>query len=257
MLLALDRDRPASRRRPARARRDRGHGVHDADRRKRARGVGRADGAVGVRGAPGRDGADLDGGARGAPAGPRTSPAGGGRRRRARVPRRRGAGAAERRRRRSARWRSCSLSWSCGSIYVRHAGIRADPITVTAWEMFFAGRMFLALGTVTGGVFAARSTPPGSARSSTWSSPVVDRVHGVRVAPRQRPRRQGRDLRVREPGDRALARLVVPRRADHARDPRRLGRRRRWRWRSSRRPVCRSSHPLPEPSVVDPMDAPA
>ena len=49
-----------------------------------------------------------------------------------------------------------SFSWSCGSIYARHAGIRADPITVTAWEMFLAGIMFLALGTVTGGVFEAR-----------------------------------------------------------------------------------------------------
>ncbi len=49
-----------------------------------------------------------------------------------------------------------SFSWSCGSIYARHAGIRADPITVTAWEMFFGGLMFLALGTVTGGVFTAR-----------------------------------------------------------------------------------------------------
>jgi drug/metabolite transporter (DMT)-like permease len=49
-----------------------------------------------------------------------------------------------------------SFSWSCGSIYARHAGIRADPITVTAWEMFFGGLMFLAIGTVTGGVFTAR-----------------------------------------------------------------------------------------------------
>ncbi len=49
-----------------------------------------------------------------------------------------------------------SFSWSVGSIYARHAGLRADPITVTAWEMFFAGLMFLALGTLTGGVFAAR-----------------------------------------------------------------------------------------------------
>ncbi len=48
-----------------------------------------------------------------------------------------------------------SFSWSCGSIYSRHAGIRADPITVTAWEMLLAGAMFLAIGTVTGGVFAA------------------------------------------------------------------------------------------------------
>jgi drug/metabolite transporter (DMT)-like permease len=48
-----------------------------------------------------------------------------------------------------------SFSWSCGSIYSRHAGIRADPISVTAWEMLFAGLMFLAIGTVTGGVFAA------------------------------------------------------------------------------------------------------
>ena len=49
-----------------------------------------------------------------------------------------------------------SFSWSCGSIYARRAGIRADPITVTAWEMFLAGCMFLAIGTVTGGVFSAR-----------------------------------------------------------------------------------------------------
>lgn len=48
-----------------------------------------------------------------------------------------------------------SLSWSCGSIYARHAGIRADPVSVTAWEMFFAGLMFLAIGTVTGSVFTA------------------------------------------------------------------------------------------------------
>jgi drug/metabolite transporter (DMT)-like permease len=48
-----------------------------------------------------------------------------------------------------------SFSWSCGSIYSRHAGIRADPITVTAWEMSIAGAMFLALGTVTGDVFTA------------------------------------------------------------------------------------------------------
>jgi drug/metabolite transporter (DMT)-like permease len=48
-----------------------------------------------------------------------------------------------------------SFSWSCGSIYSRHAGIRADPITVTAWEMFFAGVMFLAVGTLTGGVRTA------------------------------------------------------------------------------------------------------
>lgn len=46
-----------------------------------------------------------------------------------------------------------SFSWSCGSIYARHAGIRADPVTVTAWEMLFAGGMFLAIGAVTGGVF--------------------------------------------------------------------------------------------------------
>jgi len=49
-----------------------------------------------------------------------------------------------------------AFSWSCGSIYSRRAGIRADPITVTAWEMLFAGLMFLALGAVTGGVFSAR-----------------------------------------------------------------------------------------------------
>lgn len=48
-----------------------------------------------------------------------------------------------------------SFSWSCGSIYSRHAGIRADPVTVTAWEMLLAGAMFLAIGTVTGGVFTA------------------------------------------------------------------------------------------------------
>lgn len=49
-----------------------------------------------------------------------------------------------------------SFSWSCGSIYARHAGIRADPITVTAWEMFFAGLLFLAVGSVTGGVWQAQ-----------------------------------------------------------------------------------------------------
>jgi drug/metabolite transporter (DMT)-like permease len=47
-----------------------------------------------------------------------------------------------------------SFCWSCGSIYARQAGLRADPVTVTAWEMLFAGVMFLAIGTVTGGVFA-------------------------------------------------------------------------------------------------------
>ncbi len=45
-----------------------------------------------------------------------------------------------------------SLSWSCGSLYSRRAGIRADPFTVTAWEMFFAGILFLVLGVFTGGV---------------------------------------------------------------------------------------------------------
>lgn len=45
-----------------------------------------------------------------------------------------------------------SLSWSCGSLYSRRAGITADPFTVTAWEMFFAGVIFLAIGTITGGV---------------------------------------------------------------------------------------------------------
>lgn len=49
-----------------------------------------------------------------------------------------------------------SFSWSCGSIYARHAGLGADPITVTAWEMFFAGLMFLATGVVTGGVATTR-----------------------------------------------------------------------------------------------------
>ncbi|MCC6763226.1 MAG: EamA family transporter [Deltaproteobacteria bacterium] len=56
-----------------------------------------------------------------------------------------------------------SFSWSCGSIYARHAGIRADPVTVTAWEMLFAGVMFLAIGTATGGVFAARLDAAGLA----------------------------------------------------------------------------------------------
>jgi drug/metabolite transporter (DMT)-like permease len=46
-----------------------------------------------------------------------------------------------------------AFSWSCGSIYARHAGLRADPVTVTAWEMLFAGVMFLAIGTATGAVF--------------------------------------------------------------------------------------------------------
>jgi drug/metabolite transporter (DMT)-like permease len=56
-----------------------------------------------------------------------------------------------------------SFSWSCGSIYARHAGIKADPITVTAWEMFFAGLLFLALGTVTGGVWQAQLDATGIA----------------------------------------------------------------------------------------------
>ncbi len=56
-----------------------------------------------------------------------------------------------------------SFLWSCGSIYARHAGIRADPVTVTAWEMFFAGCMFLAIGTATGSVFAAHLDPGGIA----------------------------------------------------------------------------------------------
>ena len=56
-----------------------------------------------------------------------------------------------------------SISWSCGSIYSRHAGIRADPWTVTAWEMLFGGVMFLAIGTVTGGVRAAVFDGPGIA----------------------------------------------------------------------------------------------
>jgi drug/metabolite transporter (DMT)-like permease len=54
-----------------------------------------------------------------------------------------------------------SFSWSCGSIYARHAGFRADPITVTAWEMFFAGLMFLAVGAVTGGLWQAEIDPAG------------------------------------------------------------------------------------------------
>jgi drug/metabolite transporter (DMT)-like permease len=56
-----------------------------------------------------------------------------------------------------------SIAWSCGSIYSRHAGIRADPWTVTAWEMLFGGLMFLALGTATGGVRAATFDGPGVA----------------------------------------------------------------------------------------------
>lgn len=56
-----------------------------------------------------------------------------------------------------------SFAWSCGSVYSRHAGIRADPMTITAWEMFFAGLMFLGIGTVTGGVFAARFDASGIA----------------------------------------------------------------------------------------------
>jgi drug/metabolite transporter (DMT)-like permease len=56
-----------------------------------------------------------------------------------------------------------SLSWACGSIYSRHAGLRADPMTVTAWEMLFGGLMFLAIGTVSGGVFAAKIDAAGAA----------------------------------------------------------------------------------------------
>jgi drug/metabolite transporter (DMT)-like permease len=46
-----------------------------------------------------------------------------------------------------------SLSWSIGSLYSRRAGIRADPFTVTAWEMLFAGIMFLLIGCLSGAVF--------------------------------------------------------------------------------------------------------
>ncbi|MEO6027633.1 MAG: EamA family transporter [Candidatus Binatia bacterium] len=56
-----------------------------------------------------------------------------------------------------------SFSWSCGSIYARHAGITADPVTVTGWEMLFAGLMFLAIGMLTGGVRAATLDGPGVA----------------------------------------------------------------------------------------------
>jgi drug/metabolite transporter (DMT)-like permease len=55
-----------------------------------------------------------------------------------------------------------SLSWSWGSVYARRAGIRADPVSVTAWEMLFAGAMFLAIGCATGGVFAARLDAAGA-----------------------------------------------------------------------------------------------
>jgi drug/metabolite transporter (DMT)-like permease len=54
-----------------------------------------------------------------------------------------------------------SISWSCGSIYSRHAGIKADPWTVTAWEMLFGGLMFLAIGVATGGVWTAELDGPG------------------------------------------------------------------------------------------------
>ena len=163
-------------------------------------------------------------------------PASGDCRRRPRLPRRRRLGASERP---GAIWsRSLALvlasfSWSCGSIYARHAGIRADPITVTAWEMFFAGLMFLALGTATGGVFTARFDGAGLAAIlylivvGSWIG-----LHGLRVAARQRAGRQGRDLRLREPGDRPLPRLVASRRADHARRSSPGRRSSWWRWRS-------------------------
>jgi drug/metabolite transporter (DMT)-like permease len=51
---------------------------------------------------------------------------------------------------------AASLSWSCGSLYARRVGFTADPLTVTAWEMFFAGLLFLAVGLATGGAAAMR-----------------------------------------------------------------------------------------------------
>ena len=51
---------------------------------------------------------------------------------------------------------AASLSWSVGSLYARRVGFTADPLTVTAWEMFFAGLLFLAVGVGTGGLAATR-----------------------------------------------------------------------------------------------------
>ncbi len=43
-----------------------------------------------------------------------------------------------------------SLSWACGSLYSRRAGILADPLTATAWEMLFGGAMMLGLALANG-----------------------------------------------------------------------------------------------------------
>ena len=56
-----------------------------------------------------------------------------------------------------------SLSWSIGSLYARRAGIHADPVTITAWEMLFAGLVFLAIGAVSGGLGASTFDGPGLA----------------------------------------------------------------------------------------------
>lgn len=51
---------------------------------------------------------------------------------------------------------AASLSWSVGSLYSRRVGFTADPLTITAWEMLFAGLLFLAIATMTGGMAATR-----------------------------------------------------------------------------------------------------
>ena len=49
-----------------------------------------------------------------------------------------------------------SLSWTFGSLYSRRVGFTADPLTITGWEMLFAGVLFLAIAAVTGGLAATR-----------------------------------------------------------------------------------------------------
>ena len=56
-----------------------------------------------------------------------------------------------------------SLSWSCGSLYARRAGIRLDPLAATGWEMLLGGLLFLALAVVNGSWRAMHPTPAGIA----------------------------------------------------------------------------------------------
>ena len=52
-----------------------------------------------------------------------------------------------------------SLSWSCGSLYARRAGIGVDPLAATGWEMFLGGVLFLALAVASGSLRAVHPTP--------------------------------------------------------------------------------------------------